>query len=508
MGSAQYYTWNPNLAFEVAYGNINEDELRARTLSFKLIDNAREFDTIEWELDNADGYFTDPERIAAGLIIRIRLGYQNTQQPWRAFLINRMSGGVGVAAHGSRAGGGIPGSPVGDNEAKITLYGRNRNAPDLKRKRGGRGAKGKGSKKHTHYDNGSSAGGQARVPWQKRRFKGGSSSSITNFDLAINEKAGIPRVFKASQTSDAVYEIALQAGYDDQFIDIEPTGDKINTVVIQANESCGQWLVRTARRLGYLYKADSKGFKFISARSQRQIKAPVWTFDYAADDEVLDLTFDTDFRLPVPNKARVTAYDPDIRAFLVDEVDEERAPVGNAASLVLSNINYKKYGKANLTWEDSFFQAGAQTVIKPKVVAHWIKRHLSAFKFKLNVVGNPAVMGGDLVDLKGTGSFLDGRWYVGSVVHTFDGATYRTSIGLEPPPKKGAGSKGRIIPFHIGDPDAFSGKGVGKVAGGRLVNVGRSLTKVHKGGRKPMKSWKEQQAKDAQPGGRSQQNDD
>jgi phage protein D len=498
MGSFTYNTWNPNLTFEVAYGNIDEDELRARTLSFELTDNAREFDTIEWVLDNSDGYLTQPEHVAAGLIIRVRLGYQNAQQPWRSFLINRMSGGVGVAGHGSRAGGGIPGSPVGAQESQITLYGRNRNAPDLKRKRGGRGAKGKGSKKYTHYGGGTSRGKSTRVPWQKHKFKGGSSSSITNFDLVINEKSGVAKLFKVSQTSDAVYEMAKQAGYDDEFIDIEPTEDKVNTVVVQSTESYGQWLSRTARSLGFLFKADSRGFKFIRKRSTRQLKAPTWLFSYGADDDTLEITFDTDFRLPVPHKAIATGYNPDVRTKYSDEIDEDSATVGNSSSLILSNYNYKRYGKANLTREETFLQAGGDISIKPKLIARWINRHLKAFKFKLTDVGNPKIMGGDLVDLRGTGSFLDGRWYVGSAKHTFDGSTYKTTLALEPPPRKGS-SKGTIVHTRFGDPGALSGKG-GNASSLTLTNV-----KVHKGGRKPMKSWKDQQEKNAQPGGYSQQ---
>ena len=427
MGASRHNIWSRHLAFDLIKGGLSNDELRRRTLGFELVDNARQYDTIEWELDNADGYLTDPKRIAAGLLVRVQLGYLDQAQPWRTFLINRLRGGVGVQEHGERSSGGYHsgiGSPVDEDSAKITYSGRNRNAPDLKR-----------SKKKNPAQ---------MIGGKKRTFKGGASSTITGYDLLVDKKLERPRVFPAKQTSDAILEIAREVGYTAPYIDIEDTGDRVERVVIPKSMSYGQWLRNVALRLGFKYKADHDGFRFTRLKSAKDSNESIWTFDYGADDDVLHLSIDADFRLPIPRSATARGYNPVWRFTAASKVDADSAGVQDVSQILVSGSYGPSSGNAearkNITSDDVFLTTSGDKIASPAAIKRFVTRHLRALKIQLEVVGNPEIRAGKNITLRGTGSFLDRVWHVWQAKHTFDTTTYVTTLGLEAPRGKAASS--------------------------------------------------------------------
>ena len=119
LNADKFNSWNPNFHVEVLHGTIPGAELRDRTVSLTLIDNAREYDTIEWVLINNDGLLTRIENMALGLLVQVRIGYMDYTMNWRTFVISRMRGGVGVYGRANPA--------VSEDNSTITLSGRNRN---------------------------------------------------------------------------------------------------------------------------------------------------------------------------------------------------------------------------------------------------------------------------------------------------------------------------------------------------------------------------------------------
>ena len=116
-----FNTWERALHFQVPHGGLVGETLRERTLSITYVDRALQFDHIEWQLDNIDGLLTRPEYLAAGMVVMIKLGYLDETFPWKAFIINRLQGGVGIWNR--------PDAPQTEDNRRITYHGKNRNAP-------------------------------------------------------------------------------------------------------------------------------------------------------------------------------------------------------------------------------------------------------------------------------------------------------------------------------------------------------------------------------------------
>ena len=423
----RFNVWNPQLHFDVLYGALPESELLRRTLSFTLEDNDRTYDQITWELENNDGLLTSLQHVALGLLVRIRIGYDDFSTGWRAFVISRIKGGVGAAGGSARA--------IGQSASTITLSGRNRNAPDLKGNRKKKSREPRSTGKGT---------GSRRV---KRR--GGPSTEITRLEdvrldgwTSDTEK---DRVFHVTRISDAVREIARRIGYADRSILVQETKDVVNEVVIPTGWTYADYLFEIADQLGFVAKFG-RVFEFHEPRWKEATSKVAHKFVYGRDNSILDLTIDGDFRLPVPSIINMRAHNPTIRRSQGAELTSVASAVGNQMGAVLwensrqgrIQVPGQEMRERNLTREETFTYAGAgQNLASHSAQKRMFDRNLRALHLTLLIVGNPGVAARDLVQLGGTGTpLVDGMWYVGQAKHIFNGTTYVTSLDLQQPPKR------------------------------------------------------------------------
>lgn len=294
MTAELFNTWNPILHFDVLMGGVAPAIMQERTLGFVLEDNSRVYDQIEWTLDNSDGLLTNVGNLALGQLVRVRLGYIDATTTWKTFIITRMNGGVGAAGGDRRA--------VGSGESQITYYGRNRNAPDLR----GKHNKGGGIPRPT---------GKGHGNYQLHK-RGGTTQDVTSLDQLkrsmVRNPDELTRVYNVSKISDVAREIARELGYTDDKIFIQDTEDTRSMVVIPPGSSYDAFLRDAASELGWRLRVTEAGFHFHASNWSGLGKSEPLTLTYGGPD-ILSLTIDGDFRLPIPNKVSVRSHDPAMR---------------------------------------------------------------------------------------------------------------------------------------------------------------------------------------------------
>jgi len=445
MASERYFTWNPVLYFDSVDSAFTGEELRQRTLKFTLEDNARGYDKIEWDLDNRDGALTRPDTVSLGLTIRVRYGYQGNTSRWRTFIVNRVRGGVGVS--------GRPDPAIGSNESVIRFSGRNRNAPDARRKRS------KGAKKRSYNT------------FRTKKYKGGPSAGVTKYDQQnrydatqlYDDSPGAPRVFQVRHMSDAVREIGRRCGYPESKIIVADTEDDLASAIIPAGMSYADYMWTQSLDLEWIYKADENALRFYPPGWKGTKERKAHAFDYGGPD-ILQLTTDWDFQLPAAGKVTGVSVLPEIHAsvfgsaaatevgvqtphgilYQVTPGQRVRTPGGTRRREVLHRDEVRFAAPGGITR----FNTTAAT-------QKFIKRYMRAFKIALQLVGNPAVYGGDTVRIRRTGSkiidYPKSEWYASTVRHIFDGTTYQSNIDLRVPPGSVRGKTPKIVPIMVKD---------------------------------------------------------
>lgn len=438
MRPGEYYTWNRSLHISVVEGALPAELLMERTLGLTYFDRAREYDSIEWKLDNRDGLLTRPEYIAAGMLVRLKLGYINGTFPWKAFIINRFQGGLGVWGRKNAA--------VGSNESEVTFYGRNRNAP------GGRNAR---PWRRT-----------AQPPPKKPRKSFPATTDITTHELLLDSKDK-PRVIPAQSTADAVLRIAERNGFGEAFTAIQPTEDHIEQVVLREGQSDGQFLSELAATQGWVFKLDGQMLYWHSPNWAGAKYIIADKLHYGAGEDVLSITVDCDFRLPVPGRIKGVGYDYRTRTMLV--ADHPRAIAEGKANMGIGFVggilNDPGRYQTLSRYETFPVLAGGFKQADHKTIQKFISRHYRAFVLVVKTVGNPKLLAGRLVDIDGVGSpFADGRWLIDEARHDVIATTYETEVKLKPPPRQ-VTSGGPVRFGHAGDSKRDRDDGVFRRAG-------------------------------------------
>lgn len=442
MPVTDFDTWNRQLHISVPGGELDPSLLRDRTLSLIYTDRTREFDHIEWVLDNWDGQFTQVETLMAGLVVQIRIGYLDGAFPWKTFIVNRARGGVGVY--------GVENPMVGEGERRLTYFGRNRNAP------------GGGSPTKLSWKNRVPPESMAKKPRAKKGYP--PTSDLAGRDFLL--KSSGPRQVSGRTVGQLIQEIATRNGFDREYQKIQDAPDTVQggQVLIPEGMTDGQFVEMMARKLGYVYKIDDKGFHFHQSTWPGAKHEIVELFTYGAGPDILSLSIDADFRLPLPRTIKGRGWNPDVRVMLTGDI----AALDRGVADVNLDLVYEKIRQQNpsaweaLSREDKFWSTGTQATMSEKAKRRFLDRHLRAFVLNVETVGNPRLLAGYLVQIKGTNSpFVDRVWRIDEVRHMYMGEDYRCQLHLKQPPKAGI-TGGKTAPYLTGD-EAYTDS-TGKVA--------------------------------------------
>jgi hypothetical protein len=431
---------NPTFYFDIIKAGYPVEELKRRVMRITLVDNARGYDEISVDFLNNDGLMTDVRHLALGFVFRVRLGYYGDTSGWKSFLVSRVKGGVGVMG---------PDEPraVDQANAVVTFSGRNRNAPDLKKR-----VKTKAP----------------RVTGKGRGTQRGHRGAATRQVLALNNAYSdgwqadtiTDRVLGVRRLSDAAKEIARRLGYPSSKIFVEETEDLHSEIVIPHGVAPIEWLEAVASKLGDWTCEAKKEFRFHTSDWDMAKKAPRHSFTYGGPD-IINLQTDFDFRLPVPNELLLRGYSPRQRTGTFGSVKDKRAGAargqGGTGALVytgdLAGISPDKNDRLaqsrararSISRTHSYPFAAGPGALKHannRALKSFRSKNLRAVKMGLTIVGNPDVWAKDKIEIKGTGNQLvDGVWFAKVVRHVFNGSTYVTQVDLEQS-KKARGAQG------------------------------------------------------------------
>jgi phage protein D len=457
--SPDFYTWNPQLYFELLRGWPPDftEEVRQRTIKFTYTDRAKGTSDLEWHLNNRDGYLSMPEYMALGIFMRVRLGYGGSKNipaiwtPWKSFLINKASGGVGV-----RGKAGV--AAIDEQDLTIVYYGRNRNARAQQKRAGKRGGDSWSTKPPPnanrtirHHMGGAGASTTGKPGVVPRRFQAPPTKDITDLDLMMSSISA-DRHFNVQRMSDAVKIIAARHGFVGPWALVETTTDTLTSgVTIDTGLTDWAFLDKEARKYGFQFRVDHKGLHWHSiayANAQKGVIKRNYTY---GGPDVLKLHFLADYELPVGQQLKTTGMNPITREVVVSSAHS------TTGVPILSDLPVEQQQNLMLSYKPAAVpQAGEMAT--PEAQARFIDHMLRKFKVTLTVVGDPAVLAGELVQLNGTGSkFFDRVWFVEEAKHDFEGSTYQTILTLRPQMRVKAG-KSSVSDLGVLPPDMSSNK--------------------------------------------------
>jgi len=416
----QLKTWNPLILVEVIQGGISSENFAKRILQITYVDRDRQYDHIELEMDNGDGVLTREETIGAGILIRIKMGYIDGVFPWKAFVVNRMRGGPGVY--------GYKNPSVGENERRLTLYGRNRNAPG-----------GRPSKRWSRGQASTVSGGGKKKKGKNKTYP--PTKDITKYDtVLVGEKGSDPRIIKCKSTSDGVRKIMLRHKFSGPNAIIEATKDSCESICVPIGVPDGVFVQELAKIFGFLCKIDGNIFRWHSETygGSSYIKLP--PLKYGRGPDIISLNMDADFRLPIPIGVKARAYNDVTRESYSGDTTGDVAIKESGISTLFSKVLQDPNMKKTLTRSDIIpVIAGSKLVATAKAQRNFLRRHLNSFQIIVQCTGNPILLAARLVPLTGIGNpIFDRTWYISEARHINNSETYITEIKLRIPPRKTA----------------------------------------------------------------------
>ena len=422
----QLKTFNPLVLVEVIQGGIDSDNFAKRILKITYTDRDKNYDHIELEMDNSDGVLTRPETIAAGILIRIKMGYIDGVFPWKAFVVNRMRGGPGVY--------GYKNPSVGENERRLTLYGRNRNAPGGRPSR--RWRRGQAAAPST----GRTKGGKARKVYPPTK-------DITKFETLLSgEKDKDARVIKCTSTSDGVRKIMQRHGFSGANALIQPTYDYCESLIIPQGVPDGVFVEDLGEKYDFVTKVEDNTFRWHSRTwgGAKYQFAPA--LRYGGGPDILTFSMDADFRLPIPSITKTKAYNDTLRTMISGDIRGDAAVKKVKLGIVYSKAMQDPSSSKTLTRTDIIpVLADTVTVATAKAQSSFLKRHMRAFQILLRCTGNPYLLAARLLPLSGFGNpIFDRVWYISEARHINDSITYITELKLKQPPRS-ASVNGNIV---------------------------------------------------------------
>lgn len=410
MSVTDFNTWNPVLHVQVMQGGLTAEELLQRTLDITYVDRAVQFDHIEWNVDNRDGYFTRPEHLATGVVVMIKLGYLDGTFPWKAFILNRLRGGVGVYGRSD--------PPLGDNERKITLHGRNRNAPGGKR--------------------GKPWSGNAKPPRKHPERIYGPTRDVTSNELYL-DGSDKPAIVTGQSTSAIVRSIAYRNGFNAATALIEDTYDQVDLGgLVQRSMSDGQYLGMLARKFRFVFCVEDGVLHWHSPHWKGLQHNIVEHLTYGAGTDVNKIDIDVDFRLPQPTKVTPKSYDRRNRVMQFHDLTFEEARRVVNMGVAVEALLQDDALNGLITRTETGISVGGKGTLTRQAISRFVESNWRAFQLNAETVGNPRLLAKRLITLDGTGSpFVDATWFISEARHRLKPGDYRTDLHLKHPPKQG-----------------------------------------------------------------------
>lgn len=255
---------------------------------------------------------------------------------------------------------------------------------------------------------------------------------------ALMDKDHKVRTFENKRRSDVVRDVAREEGYSGSSLFLQET-DQVFDVISQNGESNARFLRRLAKREGFVFYVDDSGLHWHDEEFDSQ---PTHVLTYFTDPDrgdVLDFSFESDLARQ-PGKIKVKGTDPKTKkTFEVEGSDSatKRTDLGDEIEVMVD----PRTGVEKRMATEVVRHTAARTEAEAKREADARFKAASRRRVKLNlqIVGDPSITAKRVIEVRGLGQYLSGKWYVKTSKHTVSGSGYVQSLEC----KRGGVGKGK-----------------------------------------------------------------
>jgi hypothetical protein len=264
-----------------------------------------------------------------------------------------------------------------------------------------------------------------------KSMKGFETLTIEGLSLGVlMNQAAKTRCWEGRTHADVVRAVAREHGYDGAFVDIEDTTEVVD-VINQVAETDARLLARLAAREGFAFFVDESGLHW---RRRRLDTAPTRVFTWLSDrrGEVLSINVESDL-VRRTGSVEVRGRDPVEKTTIgwaYTAANAKRATLGNVLEVIDPRTGLSSLLTRNATSNLAPTTASTQGAAARVAEARFVKAERDSVKLSMQVVGDPELRAKTIIELRGVGALLSGRYFVNEAKHAIASSGYTVDLKL------------------------------------------------------------------------------
>ena len=225
--------------------------------------------------------------------------------------------------------------------------------------------------------------------------------------------------------------IAREHGFEGTAVQIDDA-DERHDVINQAGETDARLLRRLAAREGLEFFIDGGGFHF---HARRQHEAPALVLTWRSDPgqgKVMSISVESDLSRRV-GRVTVVGRDPLERRMVTAMANNEttdRTTLAEVVEVVDPETGQTSMERRNAASTVHPTTAGSPQQATREAKARFQQAERATIKLSMKVVGDPTLQAKSVVELRGVGSLLSGKYFVTRVRHTIGQSGYTCDLEL------------------------------------------------------------------------------
>jgi phage protein D len=241
------------------------------------------------------------------------------------------------------------------------------------------------------------------------------------------------RTFRNKTRGQVAQEIGREHGFDGVFLDADDEGEVMDTIV-QAGESDARFLRRLAHAEGKLFYVDETGLHF---HPRRAVSGPVRRFVWRdpENSDVLSIQVETNLaarvgRVEVRGRDLLSKQDVGTKATKDTAKRPTLAPIVEVTEPVDGETGFSarivRIKTAKTETKPGATAKGAQAAAD----ASFVRSEAPSVKMSMQILGDPAIRAGDIVEVAGVGRRLSGMYRLVEAKHTISSSGYTCDLAL------------------------------------------------------------------------------
>ncbi len=248
------------------------------------------------------------------------------------------------------------------------------------------------------------------------------------------------RSWRNATRAQVAREIAAEHGWQAAAL-IDDTKEILDTIN-QAAETDARFLTRLAAKEGFVFYLNEDGFGW-HARKKEAAPARVLTWR-GGEGDVLSIQMESDFRHRV-GATTLKARDPLTKANIeatATAQSVERTTLAEVVEVVDPETGQTTLQTRNATQSTQSAGSTDPASLQKQADEQFKRAEQDAVELSVRIIGDPALRAKTIVEMRGIGGWLSGKYYVQNVQHQVDGSGYVCQLKLQ---RDGSGQRARQI---------------------------------------------------------------